>query len=386
MILEKEEIKFIFNPYVLQPGDILLMNTYEETFRKRMGCKYEHAAIYIGDAFLMEANGAHVVMSHIYSYAFREQEHACVLRLKKCSPIVMQYIALSARKQMGREYVNTMMFRDVRKFKETDIKDKSNRSYCSRLVAQSYASEGVDLLPNADYCEPDDFLNVDKLEEVKNAIVPFTEDLAEVIMNNQRQRDESDTDSPNAELFHSLGQLYGEDIQDLGQALKPSFTRPGLNDQAIAIIKASRMFKHMEDVKRDMPWFFDDEKFLRHYGLDVERALHMVYSQMNHYDNTIIPSYRQLHLQMLAITFYNPDNTLLLFMRDYIAAMVEDAIKCRKRLTELFYLLDRERSTNTSNFVQKYGLYSDIDYEPKTIDIGFILNDLLKASFNLHKR
>lgn len=70
MIVPQEEIKYIFNPYNLLPGDILLMNTYEEDMRARMKCKYEHAAIYIGDAFLMEANGAHVVMSHIYSYAF----------------------------------------------------------------------------------------------------------------------------------------------------------------------------------------------------------------------------------------------------------------------------------------------------------------------------
>ena len=85
MILKETEIKYIFNPYVLLPGDILLMNTYEEIFREKMKCQYEHAAIYVGNAYFMEANGAHVVMNHIYSYAFREQNHACVLRLKKYS-------------------------------------------------------------------------------------------------------------------------------------------------------------------------------------------------------------------------------------------------------------------------------------------------------------
>lgn len=50
MILKEHEIKYIFNPSVLLPGDILLMNTYEERLRKMMKCKYEHAAIYLGDA------------------------------------------------------------------------------------------------------------------------------------------------------------------------------------------------------------------------------------------------------------------------------------------------------------------------------------------------
>ena len=47
MILPKEEIKYIFNPYILLPGDILLMNTYEERLRNKLGCQYEHVALYI---------------------------------------------------------------------------------------------------------------------------------------------------------------------------------------------------------------------------------------------------------------------------------------------------------------------------------------------------
>lgn len=118
MILNETEIKYIFNPYVLIPGDILLMNTYEERLRDKMKCKYEHAAIYIGDAQIMESNGAHVVMSHIYSYAFKDFEHACVLRLKNCSPVTLSDVARNARKQMRREYVNTRQFLHVRDLKK----------------------------------------------------------------------------------------------------------------------------------------------------------------------------------------------------------------------------------------------------------------------------
>ena len=184
MIVPQDEIKYIFNPYNLLPGDILLMNTYEEDMRARMKCKYEHAAIYIGDAFLMEANGVHVVMSHIYSYAFREFDHACVLRLKKASTLTLKEIARNARKQMGREYVNRMQLRLVSKYKNTEKQDESNKSFCSRLVAQSYFYEGIKLLPNADFCEPDDFLKSDLLESVPDAITEFHEDLAKVVMNN----------------------------------------------------------------------------------------------------------------------------------------------------------------------------------------------------------
>lgn len=326
----------------------------------------------------MEANGAYVVMSHIYSYAFREYEHACVLRLKKSSPFTLEEVARNARKQMGREYVDTMQFRYVRAYKNTDKQDESNKSFCSRLVAQSYLSEGIQLLPNADYCEPDDFLSSELLEVVPNTITEFHEDLAKVVMNQQQRREETEIESPNAELFHELGKLYGLNIQDLGQALLPSQSRPELNERAIEIIKSSKMFKHMEDVKATSSWLFDDAQFLSHYT-NAQEALHFLYSSMNHYDNTIIPYYKELHLQMIMLTYYFPQNTLFVFMRDYIKEMVEEAITCRARFADLFMLLAKERSTETFAFIEQYGLYRDIEYKPEPVDIGFFIKDIMKV-------
>lgn len=379
MILTKEEIKYIFNPYKLLPGDILLMNTYEERLRQKMGCKYEHAAIYIGDAYLMEANGAHVVMTHIYSYAFREADHACVLRLKEFSPITLQNIARASRQQMGREY-STLPFLRVRDFKNTDQKDNGNRSFCSRLVAQSYMEENVAIVPNADYCEPDDFLHSELLEQVLDAVVPFTDEMEKVVMNNQKLREANEIDSPNAELFKSLSQLYDVDIQDLTQFLLASFRNPELDEAAIEIIKASRMFKHMDDVMRDMPWIMDDTDFLNHYK-DSDAALHFLYSKMNHYDNTILPCYKELHLQTIAVVMYFPQSKVAIFLRDYIKQMVEDAVTCRKRFEELYVVMFHERQQDFVRFIEKYGFYTEFEYVNQPTDISFILHDMMKASF-----
>jgi len=300
MILQPEDIKYIFNPAVLLPGDILLMNTYEERLRKMMGCRFEHAAIYLGDAYFMEANGSHVLMSHIYSYAFKEEGHAIVLRLKKYSPMTLSNLARNARMQYGREYVHTSQFRYVRAFKNTDRKDSSNRSFCSRLVAQAYENEDIHLLQNADFCEPDDFLSSALLEEVKGAVVPFSDEMAAVVMSNQEYRENNELLNPNGELFKSLSDLYGEDIQDLSQALLLSVQKPEHDDKAIDIIKASGMFKHMDDVIREMPWMMDVEQFFSHNS-DITRALHFLYSQMHHYDNTYLPDYMELHAQFIAL-------------------------------------------------------------------------------------
>lgn len=94
---------------------------------------------------------------------------------------------------------------------------------------------------------------------------------------------------------------------------------------------------------------------------------------MNHYDNTIIPDYTELHLQMIMLAYYFPQNTLFEFMRDCINKMVDEAITCHKRFTDLFLLLAKERSTDTLAFIDEYGLYRNIEYKSQTIDIGFLI-------------
>lgn len=378
MILQKEEIGYIFNPYVLLSGDILLMNTYEERLREKMECKYEHAAVYLGDAYLMEANGAYDVMTHIYSYAFRNIDDACVLRMKSISPITRDSVVRAARQKMGREYINTNQFRYVRVLKNTNKKDDTNRSFCSRLVAQAYACEGINLLPNADYCEPDDFLQSELLEEVVDALVPFTDEMTEVIMNNQVIREQEEAESPNAQLFASLSGLYDEDIQELTQALLVAQQQPEKSEQAIDLIKSSGMFKHNEEVKRKCPWVFDDDDFFEHFQ-DFDKGMRFLHSSMNHYDHTILPDYKQLHLQLVTIAHYCPDFKVGIFLRDYIGVMVEEAIECRKRFEDLYVEAFTRNEEVFLSFVEKYGVYNDYEYHDKPTDISFILREVMKA-------
>ena len=378
MILQKEEIGYIFNPYVLLPGDILLMNTYEERLREKMGCKYEHAAIYLGDAYLMEANGAYDVMTHIYSYAFRNIVDACVLRMKSSSPITRESVARAARQKMGREYEDTKKFRYVRALKNTDRKNDTNRSFCSRLVAQAYACEGINLLPNADYCEPDDFLQSELLEEVVDALVPFTDEMTEVVMNNQALREKEEAESPNAQLFASLSVLYDEDIQELTQALLVAQLQPEKSEDAIELIKSSGMFKHNEEVKRKCPWVFDVDDFFEHFQ-DFDKGMHFLHSSMNHYDHTILPDYKQLHLQLVTISHYCPDFKVGIFLRDYIGVMVEEAIECRKCFEDLYVEAFIRNEEAFLSFVEKYDVYNDYVYHDKPTDISFILREVMKA-------
>ena len=82
---------------------------------------------------------------------------------------------------------------------------------------------------------------------------------------------------------------------------------------------------------------------------------------------------------MIVLAGQYPTNAFVVFLRDHLGKMVEDAINCRRRFAELFNLLETERAEDTEQFVLKYGIYRFIDYEPRIMDIGFLLRDLLKG-------
>ena len=235
MVVPKEEIKFVFNEPVMQPGDILLMNTYESQRRLMPGCQYDHVAIYLGDAFLMEADGTGVVMNHIYSYAFREEMHGCILRLKKSSPRIIDDSLFWIRSRMAMEF-GTQQARMVNALKNSDKKDQSNRTFCSRLVAQAYHQGGIDIVANPDYCSPDDFLLADCLEKIEPSLQPFIEEMTMTVMNGQYERNNSEWNICLAEMFQEFSKFYGDDIQTMDQFLVSAVHHTDKDTAAIELL------------------------------------------------------------------------------------------------------------------------------------------------------
>lgn len=202
MIVPLEDIKFVFNESLMQPGDILLMNTYDSQRNRMLGCKYDHAAIYLGDAFLMEADGYGVVMNHVYSYAFKEAGHGCVLRPKVLNHQMSEKVVYWVRGRMAMEF-GALQARKVINFRDTEERDKSNRTFCSRLVAQAYHQAGIDIVKNPDFCSPDDIFGSDVLKIIDPSLLLFTDEMTMTVMNRQKDRN-------NSELEYSVvGNVYG---------------------------------------------------------------------------------------------------------------------------------------------------------------------------------
>ena len=102
--MDLDSVRYIFDTSVLKKGDILLINTYNERLQERMKSKFDHVALYAGDAFIIESDGGGVVLNHIFSYGFCDITDAIVLRLDKYSELICEGVLFYARCAMGMEF------------------------------------------------------------------------------------------------------------------------------------------------------------------------------------------------------------------------------------------------------------------------------------------
>lgn len=377
MIVPKDEIKYVFNEPVMKPGDILLMNTYESQRRLMPGCQYDHAAIYLGDAFLMEADGTGVVMNHVYSYAFCEAEHGCVLRPKNVSPKIVEDALFWIRSRMAMEF-GTKEARKVNKYKDTDEKEHSNRSFCSRLVAQAYHQGGIDLVKNPDYCSPDDFLSSEYLERVEPSLQEFTDDMANTVMNGQNDRNNSDWNTCLAEMFQVFAQFYGDDIQTMDQFLVSAVRHTEKDAEAVKVLSKQKWMTPPADQTNIIwPWFNDDNTFFTHFA-STEKVLFFLYNQFLHYDKTYLPIFRENAMNVWILSRIRKDSQVVQVMAQHFKEILDEAIRVRKRLEKLYVdTLDKDEEGFIA-FSEKYGFYHDYEYNEGVIDISRTLSALLQ--------
>ncbi|QND60106.1 hypothetical protein [Mesorhizobium huakuii] len=94
---------------------------------------------------------------------FEDNEKVFHFRLKEpIAPEILSNVIDYARAEIGARYSLLEASRLVRGAR----KPGSKRQFCSRLVARVYKRAGIDLVPNADYCSPEDLRLSSLLVEV----------------------------------------------------------------------------------------------------------------------------------------------------------------------------------------------------------------------------
>lgn len=378
-MLQEGEIKFAFNEEALQVGDILLMNTYHEQQRRLMGnCIYDHAAIYAGDAFLLEADGCGVVQSHIYSYGFREANHACVLRLKDSNPQVLNDMIIGCREQLGKGF-STGEARRTLLYRDTNQEAQSNETFCSRYVATAYHSHGYSLVKNANYCAPDDFLHSDMLNAIADGIQSVAAELLPTILKNQADRENPNTVLQDA--FELFSKFYGTPIQSMEELLLASIHHPEQDAEAISLLENNtKLFRAADETVESWPWFNDDEAFFDHFTT-VENRLFFLTNQFLHYDNTYLPLFARNCITLSVLKMYFKNAKFLARVYQGFDAVYHEAERVRKRLCYLYIETSKRDVEAFDEFSRNYGFYHNHEFHQPVTDIGYIIQAAMQFGF-----
>jgi len=155
----------------LKVGDIILTTSthaVSKAIRTATGSDISHAMLYVQDHSVIDATADGVQAGNTQRYFFEDDCSIYVLRLRAPIPAdQIRAVCNFVRGQLGTQYSTKeavrAAFGGARKW--------TRKQFCSRLVAQAYASVGVELVENPNYCSPAELKESPMLVEVSDATI-----------------------------------------------------------------------------------------------------------------------------------------------------------------------------------------------------------------------
>jgi hypothetical protein len=164
------------NTETLKKGDIILTtgdSTDSKIVRAGTFSDISHAMLCVGRGSVMDSTSEGVHARNIEKMLYEDSWPMYVLRLNnEISDEKLDSVISYVRSTTGTTYslVEAGAAATPGWFK------KSRKQFCSRLVAEAYASVGVKLYKNPPYCSPANLKQSALLHEVNGAIVPATDE------------------------------------------------------------------------------------------------------------------------------------------------------------------------------------------------------------------
>ncbi|MDX8521760.1 YiiX/YebB-like N1pC/P60 family cysteine hydrolase [Mesorhizobium dulcispinae] len=149
----------------VEPGDILFTARpgTSKVIRIATHGTVSHAMICVQHGSFIDSTMDGVQARNLQRELFEDDEKVFHFRLKEPpSREVLSKVIDYARAEIGARYSLAEAIRTVSRTR----KPRTRRLFCSRLVARVYREVGIDLVPDADYCSPEDLRVSSLLEEV----------------------------------------------------------------------------------------------------------------------------------------------------------------------------------------------------------------------------
>lgn len=320
-MMDVTEIKYVFNTSVLKKGDILLINTYDERMHRLQNSQYDHAALYAGDASIIESDGGGVALNHIFSYGFKDPNDAIVLRCTSDSEIIRNVVVFYARAVMGMEFGSNEAKR-VRKYENTNTSAEENKMFCSRLVAESYEKVGVKLVNNSSYCTPSSLLNSTMLTRIENALEPASEDMRRIVAIHSKTRKNADNVEMLVDLLQQMSVFYALDVQTMDQLINAAIQHPERDDEALDQLRQTDYYlKRFEG--RNQYCLNDKEAFDKLYPT-LNKKVWFLLNQDTHLEKSWIPDISANVRAFSILTTLYPDSKVIVFFRDLFKELLNE--------------------------------------------------------------
>lgn len=158
----------------LQPGDIILTASKSATGKLvRLASKGDvsHAMICVQHGSIIDSTSEGVQARNLQREFFSDDEQVSAFRLREAlPPLEIQKVVDFARSEIGTRYSKIEAARSVAPIG----KPRGRRQFCSRLVARAYASVGIRLVADQDYCTPEELRKSGLLQELDDISVPVS--------------------------------------------------------------------------------------------------------------------------------------------------------------------------------------------------------------------
>lgn len=252
---------YILDAGVLEPGDIVLTTQdakISKGIRRLTGSSFSHVILYVARGGYIHSDAEGVHSNNTQRLLFSEPTHAMALRLVRDEDRKrIQSICDYARSQVGTQYSVPEAIAS-RKKRGAAVGLRTNRQFCSRLVAQSYSYGGVPLVSNPDYCYPTDLYNVDIVAHVPNCVRAAK--LEEIEFANSPSPLEVQAKATNY-VLNGIRRASGEDVQTEEQVVQLLLRRPELDEAASRCLIDSGYLELWRMEVKANPWRYEDVAF-----------------------------------------------------------------------------------------------------------------------------
>lgn len=167
--------KWMFDLAVLRRGDVLFTRSkfVGTGIAKATKGKFGHVMLYL-DSMIIHADTRGVWSKNPQRVLMNDHSRLAAYRLRNSlSEDSLEKIESYARSRVGSLYSIPQAVKSLQKRpRKTSDRYLLDRQFCSRLVAQSFAEIGINLVTDFDFCTPNEIAESTLLQEVSCAVVP----------------------------------------------------------------------------------------------------------------------------------------------------------------------------------------------------------------------